>query len=972
MVSKTEFFRLLIIAAIPSALVHCQSIIPLKIGSFHQHMSQNDLGRGFKLNVAPREDGFKNKVFDGTLEIQRMTGSTTVFTVIKDFKSLEKSMEIGGRLAMSYGPTINGEGSSGNYLDKYVSSARQVTLVYRSRHTDFIKRLKPGTLMPTQDAADIISQPQKLANNFGTLFVDTIVYGAQLDVSFTITSTEDIDIEEIEVGIKGGIDNNGALDVEFAAKFEKQDGQERAVYNIYISAEATGVFVSIPVNPTFEQVAKIIEDFNIEYATKFEDFNMEDIPFWGQIEPVAFRLSATADRIDTLDKMEVAVLEEKMEKLGRAFSDTMLWKTKLNVINRDLRIRYESNHKLRVEMYNPYIKQQRMKMKALNEKINECLAFRASSLSVLVASTVPDAYPIVGSADEDVFRGLSGEYYSSDPVEFGSHEPLQDMYYIGFALKAGDEMIPWMHGCLRRKEDDVVIAIAETPEKLFSQVAQSAPLTQAPTLDSLYPISLPGVTSGSPSFMPSEGPSATQRSSISPSAISSGSPSFQPSEQPTMDPSMKQLTTPSVIPSIMPSLQLQHHAVELSMDFDGLIRELSERAQIAYNAVTAERIRQEFRASSLQFQDLFVGARVKKQELFTPTSGEIDGDRIWQEQQQSVLTIFCDTSILFRSENNTAEIELIVGSAFNKKDQRKAYIDELREKTRRNRDFMGVTRLAVEVNENTIVVDNPLPSMPDEDKSSNLVRILGAIVCGIAAVIFLFLFLRRERFPKDDATFTTTKMTPPRSSTRIATNIFVEPQDDISTLGYPMHGAGISTPGLERDETVSPSIVSGDYEYLKNHRAKFAVAGRERTDSLQNSLEASSLDDSAADLTHFGALGTTHGSIFSDDASFERQFTERKDRERQYTEREDRFEVVVPAGKPLGLIIDTPSGEMPIVRSIKDASILTDRVMVGDRLISVDDEDTTGFTAMHVSKLMSQKAHTEFRTLMFSRTRSLV
>jgi len=466
MVFKTTLLRLLM-ATMPSAL-QCQ-LVPLKIGSFHQPMSQNDLGRGFKLNVAPGEDSFKKKVFDGTLEIQPMTTSTTVSTVIKDSKSLEESMEIGGRLAVSYGPTISGEGS-GNYLDKSVSSTRQVTVVYRSRHTAFFKRLQPSTLTPTQDATDIISQPQALADNFGTQFVDTIVYGAQLDVSFTVKASKDIDIEEIEAELKGRI-GTGALNIEFAAKFKKQDGQERAAYNMNIAAEATGVLVTIPANPDFETVDKIIDDFNIEYTTKFEDFKIEDIPLLEQIEPVGFMLSATADRIDTLNKMEVAVLEDRMEKLGRSFSDTMLWKAKLNLIDRDLKTRYESNHKLRVEMYHPYIKQQQVKMKALNDKINEYLAFRASSLTVLVASntTVPDVYPMIGSADEGVMRGLSGEYFLPDPVKFGDHDPLQDMYYIGFALGDEDEMIPWMNGCLKRDEDNIVIATAETPEELYSK-----------------------------------------------------------------------------------------------------------------------------------------------------------------------------------------------------------------------------------------------------------------------------------------------------------------------------------------------------------------------------------------------------------------------------------------------------------------------------------------------------------------------
>eukprot|EP00548_Thalassiothrix_antarctica_P001183 CAMPEP_0194139104 /NCGR_PEP_ID=MMETSP0152-20130528/8843_1 /TAXON_ID=1049557 /ORGANISM="Thalassiothrix antarctica, Strain L6-D1" /LENGTH=797 /DNA_ID=CAMNT_0038836853 /DNA_START=119 /DNA_END=2513 /DNA_ORIENTATION=+ len=473
------------------------------------------------------------------------------------------------------------------------------------------------------------------------------------------------------------------------------------------------------------------------------------------------------------------------------------------------------------------------------------------------------------------------------------------------------------------------------PSEKPSELKSDSPTQKDSLLPSISPSSLP-------SFIPSENPSVTHYPSIKPSNFPSGTPSFRPSRQPTIGPSVKPSMTPSTNPSLMPSLELQLYAVELSMEFNGLTRILSGQAQIAYNAATAEHIKQEFRDSTLKLQDFFVGVVIKKQELFDPSSSGaiINGDRTLQEQQKSVLKIVCDTSIEFRSENKTDQIDLIVGGAFNKEDERKVYIEELKKKTRGSRDFMDITGLGVQVNGNMILVEKPA-IVPNEGKSSNLVAIVGGIVGGIAIVVGLFLLLRHKRFPKEDITFATTKVTPPGE--RLNTDILVEPQDEISTLGDPMYGAGMLIPGLEKDETVTPSIVSGDYEYSRNYRTNAAVAGRERADTLQSSL-GSSLKDSAADLSSFGALGKMEGSIFSDDASFERQFTEI----------EERFEVVAPAGK-LGMVIDTPSGGMPVVHAIKDTSILADRVMVGDRLISVDDEDTTGFTAMQVSRLKVKK-----------------
>jgi len=483
MISKTALFCSLI-GTMPSAF-YC-SLIPLKIGNFRRPMSENDLGRGFKLNVAQSEDSFKKKVLDGDLEIQPMTESKTISTVIKDYDSLEESMEIGGGLAVSYGPTISGEGS-GNYLEKSISSTRKVTVVYRSRHTAFFKRLEPGTLTPTQDAQDLVTQPQELTNTFGTRFIDTIIYGAQLDVSFTVTSVESLDITDIEASLKGSI-GTGALDIDFAAKFETQEGQERATYSMEIAAEASGVQVTIPANPSFEQVVDIINRFNEEYEEKFKNFEVDNNPLLERIEPVGFLLSSTADRIGALKRIETDALEDKMNDLGKVFSETMYWKAKLSIINRGLKTRYESNHKLRNEMYNPYILQQEVVMKSLNAKRDECLAFRSLSMSDLIApnTSIPDPYPKVGSKEEDVLRGLSGEHYIPDPVKIGNYTPLQGMYYIGFALKDGNKLLPWMDGSLKLTSDDSLLAKAETPQNLYDKVARTLPPTPTPTATPTY------------------------------------------------------------------------------------------------------------------------------------------------------------------------------------------------------------------------------------------------------------------------------------------------------------------------------------------------------------------------------------------------------------------------------------------------------------------------------------------------------
>jgi hypothetical protein len=440
-------------------------IIPLKVGDFHRPLSVNDIGRGFKLNVVSGEDCFKKKVFEGDPEMAPMTSSTTVSEIITDISTLNESMEINGMLGVSYGPMISGEGS-GSYVQEAVSNRRRAVVVYRTRQNAFFRRFKPGTLSAVKDVDEHREDSGYLTKTYGTKFIDTVVYGAQLDVTFTVTSETDIDMNEIEAELKGKI-GIGVLSIEFDAKFNKGTHGEEAQYNMSIKAEATGVLVTIPANPTFTQVTEIIQDFNDAYRKKFDNFSVEkDNPLLKDIEPVGFMLSGTADKIPTLDPMQVARLEDKMEDLEKVFRKTVLWKAKLNAIDSDLKERYERNHRLRTEMYNPYIKIQRDAMADLEDKMDECIAYRAKDLEKLIAQEVPTAYPSTGSPEEDVYRGLCGEYYFPSPVKIEG-KSLDDVYYEGFAVKNDDKFVPWMDGTLKNKAG-VTIATAETPKDLLA------------------------------------------------------------------------------------------------------------------------------------------------------------------------------------------------------------------------------------------------------------------------------------------------------------------------------------------------------------------------------------------------------------------------------------------------------------------------------------------------------------------------
>ncbi len=95
-------------------------------------------------------------------------------------------------------------------------------------------------------------------------------------------------------------------------------------------------------------------------------------------------------------------------------------------------------------------------------------------------------------------------------------------------------------------------------------------------------------------------------------------------------------------------------------------------------------------------------------------------------------------------------------------------------------------------------------------------------------------------------------------------------------------------------------------------------------------------------------------SLFSDDDSALDKFG-----------KSEIVELTAPAGV-LGLVIDTVHGGIPTVFSVKEDSIIADKVQEGDRLISVNGIDTTELSARNVSKIISRFKDTE-RTMIFFR-----
>ena len=144
----------------------------------------------------------------------------------------------------------------------------------------------------------------------------------------------------------------------------------------------------------------------------------------------------------------------------------------------------------------------------------------------------------------------------------------------------------------------------------------------------------------------------------------------------------------------------------------------------------------------------------------------------------------------------------------------------------------------------------------------------------------------------------------------------------------------------------SVSVVSLDYDYSKAYGgggdASLSSAGGTFGSNAKNWLAA-------------GGLATTLGAL-DDGASSDGSV---------YYDLEGKEEVVhifVPPGK-LGVVIDTPDDGFPVVHAVKDNSVIANRIMVGDKLVAVDDEDVRPMTAINVSKMITRKSANPARKL---------
>lgn len=146
-----------------------------------------------------------------------------------------------------------------------------------------------------------------------------------------------------------------------------------------------------------------------------------------------------------------------------------------------------------------------------------------------------------------------------------------------------------------------------------------------------------------------------------------------------------------------------------------------------------------------------------------------------------------------------------------------------------------------------------------------------------------------------------------------------------------------------------------DYDYSK----AYGGAGDTSVSSAGGTFGSNSQNISFP--TNATATGAALGAM--DDDSYNAQY----DDPRAIRGKEEVIHIFAPPGK-LGVVIDTPDDGAPVVHAVKDTSVIADRIIVGDKLVAVDDEDVTSMTAIKVSKMISRKGANPSRKLTIVRT----
>lgn len=314
--------------------------------------------------------------------------------------------------------------------------------------------------------------------------------------------------------------------------------------------------------------------------------------------------------------------------------------------------------------------------------------------------------------------------------------------------------------------------------------------------------------------------------------------------------------------------------------------------------------------------------------------------------------------IEFASSKTDWNADEMVASGFVTPTQQREYISTLRDGDRTG--FDQVSSMTMDVDGQRITEEEEVTSSPNiPANQNNMMYIVAGCVGGLLVILAMLglVYWKRKRnqersrteFPKNTSPrkFNSLahqsqsgrpqdKSAVPSSPQQQECFGVIEPKpeemDDVSTIGDPYFGEGVAFEP-KADETVADSLLSSEQELYV-----YGV-GRPRLNTGRSTVTGGT--NPGGNKLYFGEDSTLEDAYRAPERSGDM----------------DKFQrvcVVAPPGK-LGIVIDNPRTEVPFVHAIKETSILFGRVNVGDFLVSVDEVDCKGLTAIQVSRLISSR-----------------
>lgn len=467
-----------------------------------------------------------------------------------------------------------------------------------------------------------------------------------------------------------------------------------------------------------------------------------------------------------------------------------------------------------------------------------------------------------------------------------------------------------------------------TDPTLFPTPRPTPSPTPGPTLfPTIVPI--PDATPG-PTLFPTARPSSPP--TRSPSSTPTQEESSEPSRRPTLNPTFS--TEAPVQNSLPPELPTKLDGESITQTLSGLqigmagITELSASSKASWEELTRS-----FSTSSV-FNDLkdSVSNFVTTYEITNTSPITLQrhhrmtrGIQRELQTQQGIIVEYTQTFRYDTVDPTTFTPILLATLPFETDSQRTAYVTLLG--TSSDDTLSEVTGVSeIQISEASSPSASPessptnAPSNYTSTESSFWTKaaIIG-VACGGAALLILVVifciccFCRKGDAEDGDG----------KSNADPPLQVDVR-ADDVSALAGPQGG-----PPTYGDQ----SVATVDYDYSKAYGGAGDTSVSSAGGTFGSNTQNITLPSNAAATGALGAMDT------DDNDSYDAQLADPR-----LSTKEEVLHIFAPPGK-LGVVIDTPDDGAPVVHAVKDSSVIADRIVVGDKLVAVDDEDVRSMTA---------------------------